>query len=105
MTSATIDGFSKVTTPPVRRTCYGVGSGCCDTVLDTLLSEAFHPRQHVVLLCLTVEETTTYRNLGDELVEMPRNPNALDLDLITFGGGPSPSERRDLSHGSGSDTV
>lgn len=29
-------------------------------------------RQHVVLLCLKVKQTTTYRDLVDELIEMPR---------------------------------
>ena len=43
-------------------------------------------RQHVVLLCLKVKKTTTYRDLVDELIEMPRIRDALDLDSI-----PAPS--------------
>ncbi len=43
-------------------------------------------RQHVVLLCLKVKKTTTYRDLVDELIEMPRIRDALDLDSI-----PTPS--------------
>jgi IS5 family transposase len=43
-------------------------------------------RQHVVLLCLKVKKTTTYRDLVDELIEMPRIRGALDLDSI-----PAPS--------------
>lgn len=39
-------------------------------------------RQHVVLLCLKVK-TTTYRDLVDELIEMPRVRDALDLDSIS----------------------
>jgi hypothetical protein len=44
-----------------------------------------HP-QHVVLLCLKVKKTTTYRDLVDELIEMPRIRDALNLDSI-----PAPS--------------
>ncbi len=46
----------------------------------------FTPRQHVVSLCLKVKETTTYRDLVDELIEMPRIRGVLDLDSI-----PAPS--------------
>ncbi len=46
----------------------------------------FTLRQHVVLLCLKVKKTTTYRDLVDELIEMPRIRDALDLDAI-----PAPS--------------
>ena len=42
--------------------------------------------QHVVLLCLKVKKTTTYRDLVDELIEMPRIRDALNLDSI-----PAPS--------------
>jgi IS5 family transposase len=45
----------------------------------------FTLRQHVVLLCLKVK-TTTYRDLVDELIEMLRIRDALDLDSI-----PAPS--------------
>jgi IS5 family transposase len=34
------------------------------------------------LLCLKVKKTTTYRDLVDELIEMPRIRDALDLDPI-----------------------
>lgn len=43
-------------------------------------------RQHVVLLCLKVKKTTSYRDLVDELIEMPRIRDSLELDSI-----PSPS--------------
>jgi IS5 family transposase len=43
-------------------------------------------RQHVVLLCLKVKKTTTYRDLVDERIEMPRVRDALNLDSI-----PAPS--------------
>jgi hypothetical protein len=46
----------------------------------------FTLRQHVVLLCLKLKKTTTYRDLVDELIEMPRIHGALDLDSI-----PAPS--------------
>lgn len=46
----------------------------------------FTLRQHVVLLCLKVKKTTTYRDLVDEPIEMPRIRDALDLDSI-----PAPS--------------
>ena len=46
----------------------------------------FTLRQHVVLLCLKVKKTTTYRNLVDELIEMPRIREALGLESI-----PAPS--------------
>ena len=46
----------------------------------------FTLRQHVVLLCLKVKKTTTYRDLVDELIEMPRIRNALELESI-----PAPS--------------
>ncbi|MFB6202528.1 MAG: IS5 family transposase [Halorhabdus sp.] len=46
----------------------------------------FTLRQHVVLLCLEVKKTTTYRDLADELIEMPRIRDALDPDSI-----PAPS--------------
>ncbi|MFC6952861.1 IS5 family transposase [Halorubellus litoreus] len=46
----------------------------------------FTLRQHVVLLCLKVKKTTTYRDLVDELIEMPRIRDALELDSI-----PAPS--------------
>jgi IS5 family transposase len=46
----------------------------------------FTLRQHVVLLCLKVKKATTYRDLVDELIEMPRIRNALDLTSI-----PAPS--------------
>lgn len=42
----------------------------------------FTLRQHVVLLCLKVKKTTTYRALVDELIEMPRIRKALGLDAI-----------------------
>jgi len=42
--------------------------------------------QHIVLLCLKVRENTTYRTLLDELIEMPRIRNAINLDEL-----PSPS--------------
>jgi hypothetical protein len=34
------------------------------------------------LLCLKVKKTTTYRDLVDELIEMPRIREALTLDSI-----------------------
>jgi IS5 family transposase len=40
----------------------------------------------VVLLCLKVKKTITYRDLVDELIEMPRIRDSLDLDSI-----PAPS--------------
>lgn len=46
----------------------------------------FTLRQHVVLLCLKVKKTTMYRDLVDELIEIPRIQNILDLDPI-----PAPS--------------
>ena len=46
----------------------------------------FTLRHHVVLLCLKVKETTTYRDLVDELIEMPRIRDGLSLDAI-----PAPS--------------
>lgn len=46
----------------------------------------FTLRQHVVLLCLKVKKTIAYRDLVDELIEMPRIRDALDLDSI-----PAPS--------------
>lgn len=46
----------------------------------------FTLRQHVVRLCLKVKKTTTYRDLVDELIEMPRIRDALDLNSI-----PAPS--------------
>jgi IS5 family transposase len=42
--------------------------------------------QHVVLLCLKMKKTTTYRDLVDEFIEMPRIRDALNLDSI-----PAPS--------------
>jgi IS5 family transposase len=42
--------------------------------------------QYVVLLCLKVKKTNTYRDLIDELIEMTRIRDALDLDSI-----PAPS--------------
>jgi len=42
----------------------------------------FTLRQHVVLLCLKVKKTTTYRDLVDEIIEMPRIRDALNLDSI-----------------------
>lgn len=42
--------------------------------------------QHIVLLCLKVRKNTTYRTLLDELIEMPRIRNAIDLTKL-----PSPS--------------
>lgn len=39
-------------------------------------------RQHIVLLCLKVKKTTTYRDLVDELIEMPRIRDVLDLNSI-----------------------
>jgi hypothetical protein len=39
-------------------------------------------RQHLVLLCLKVKKTTTFRDLVDELIEMPRIRDALDLDRL-----------------------
>lgn len=35
--------------------------------------------QHIVLLCLKVRKDTTYRTLLDELIEMPRIRNAINL--------------------------
>lgn len=46
----------------------------------------FTLRQHVALLCLKVKKTTTYRDLVDELIEMPCIRDALNLDAI-----PAPS--------------
>jgi IS5 family transposase len=46
----------------------------------------FTLRQHVVLLCLKVKKTTTYRDLVDKLIEMSRVRDALNLDSI-----PAPS--------------
>ena len=46
----------------------------------------FSLRQHVVLLCLKVKKTTTDRDLVDELIEMPRVRDALNLDSF-----PAPS--------------
>jgi IS5 family transposase len=43
-------------------------------------------RQHAVLLCLKVKKTTTNRDLVDELIEMPRIRDSLNLDSI-----PAPS--------------
>lgn len=43
-------------------------------------------RQHVVLLCLKIKKTTTYRALIDELIEMPRIRDAINLESI-----PTPS--------------
>ena len=48
--------------------------------------ERFTPLQHVVLLCRKVKKTTLYGDPVDELIEMPRIRNALDLDSI-----PAPS--------------
>lgn len=48
----------------------------------------FTLRQHVVLGRLEVEKTITYRDLVDELVEMPRIREPLDLDSV-----PAPSTR------------
>jgi IS5 family transposase len=42
--------------------------------------------QHIVLFCLKVRKNTTYRTLIDELNEMPRIRNAIDLEEL-----PSPS--------------
>lgn len=52
------------------------------TVLDSIFTEAVTLRQHVVLLCLKVKKATTYRDLVDELIEMPRIRGALGLDSI-----------------------
>jgi len=41
---------------------------------------------HIVLLCLKVRKNTTYRDLLDELIEMPRIRNAIGLEEL-----PSPS--------------
>lgn len=46
----------------------------------------FTLRQHVVLLYLKVKKTTTYRELVDELIEMPRIRDTHDFDSI-----PAPS--------------
>ena len=43
----------------------------------------FTLRQHVVLLRLRVKKTATYRDLVDELIEMPRISDALNLDPIS----------------------
>lgn len=43
-------------------------------------------RQRVFLLCLKVKKTTTFRDLVDELIEMPRIRDVLDLESI-----PAPS--------------
>ncbi len=50
--------------------------------------ERFTLRQHVVLLCLKVKKTTTYRDLVDDLVEMPRIRDAIDLDSIPASSTP-----------------
>ena len=42
----------------------------------------FTLRRHVALLCLKVKKTTTYRDLVDELIEMPRIRAALNLGEI-----------------------
>ena len=42
--------------------------------------------QHIVLLCLKVRKDTTYRTLLDELIEMPRVRNAINLTEL-----PAPS--------------
>ncbi len=42
--------------------------------------------QHIVLLCLKMRKDTTYRTLLDELIEMHRIRNAIDLEEL-----PSPS--------------
>lgn len=42
--------------------------------------------QHIILLCLKIRKSTTYRRLLDELIEMPRIRSALDVEEI-----PSPS--------------
>jgi len=42
--------------------------------------------QHIVLLCLKVRKNTTYRTLLDELIEMPRIRNAINLTEL-----PAPS--------------
>ena len=42
--------------------------------------------QHIVLLCLKVRKNTTYRQLLDELIEMPRIRSAIDLEEL-----PTPS--------------
>lgn len=42
----------------------------------------FSLRQRVVLLCLKVKKTTRYRDLVDELIEMPCIWDPFDLDLI-----------------------
>ncbi|ELY77035.1 transposase IS4 family protein [Natrinema pallidum DSM 3751] len=42
--------------------------------------------QHIVLLCLKVRKDTTYRTLLDELIEMPRIRNAINLTEL-----PAPS--------------
>ncbi|QLG61898.1 IS5 family transposase [Halorarum salinum] len=48
----------------------------------------FTLRQRVVSLCLKVKKTITYRDLVDELIEMPRIRDALNLNLI-----PAPTTR------------
>jgi hypothetical protein len=40
----------------------------------------FTLRHHVVPLCLKVRKTTTLRDIVDELIEIPRIRDALDLD-------------------------
>jgi len=57
-----------------------------DRYSSKYLRTRFTLRQHVVLLCLKVKKTTTYRDLVDELIEMPRIRETLGLDSI-----PSPS--------------
>ena len=42
--------------------------------------------QHIVLLCLKVRKDTTYRTLLDELIEMPRIRDAINLTEL-----PAPS--------------
>ena len=42
----------------------------------------FTLRQHVVLLCLKVKKTATYRDLVDEIIEMVRIRDALALNSI-----------------------
>jgi len=42
--------------------------------------------QYIVLLCLNIRKNTTYRTLLDELIEMPRIRNAINLTEL-----PAPS--------------
>ena len=72
--------------PTVRPACDDLSSPYCGTILDTYLRKRFTLHRHVVLPCLKMKKTTKYRDLVDELIEMPRIRDALNLDSI-----PAPS--------------